>query len=457
MADIDKKAIKSIQDDNIKPRWRKQFPVIGKGTFLFNIARNNPFYITVRDNPTDDLKLDSWIGLTVTKERVSFLNKVLDEDPETLREETSSELFGSNIGIEPDYTCTYWLSYDRDRMVIKYGKGYRMKKTTILEYNFDHLESDRKELIRKEFFDPKVDRYVELYDEQPWETPVTEVSKSKPTAGMTAIDDVEKEVDFEPMPMVTDLSYIVKGSSTVNLFDLDSGKYIYSASLPPECQVLYDNITAKNVDLDYQGTDADHQYGFNLSDAIRYSIETEGCTLNERLKAKVGEFGDSDPLETYLRITLGKEKGNAPGIPYVLELWPKNHRSPIHNHGNAYALIRVLHGGLDVHYYNKASVKVLLSDESADCGCDGESPAKELGVFHVTEGDVTWISPNWYQTHMLSNNTNDYCATVQCYLYGNNDYMNWPYFDYIKSCDIIGEFTSLAAIGLKYASWRQSC
>ena len=230
-------------------------------------------------------------------------------------------------------------------------------------------------------------------------------------------------------------------SPTVNLSDLDLGKYIYSASLPPECQSLYDNVTAENVDLDYQGTN-EHQYHFKLSDAIRYSIETEGCTLNKHLQSKANEFDPSDPKQTYLRITLGKDHGNSPGIPYVLELWPKGHGSPIHNHGNAYAVIRVLHGGLTIHYYNKASVSVLPGDPSQpfdDCDC--ESNHTQLGQFSVKKGDVTWISPNWYQTHKLWNNTDDYCATVQCYRYGNNDNMNWPHFDYIKSCDIIGEFT----------------
>jgi hypothetical protein len=70
-----------------------------------------------------------------------------------------------------------------------------------------------------------------------------------------------------------------------------------------------------------------------LSDAIRYSIKTEGCVLNKKLKDKATEFGD-DPQETYLRITLGHSLGKSPGIPYVLEIWPKSNYSPIHNHGN---------------------------------------------------------------------------------------------------------------------------
>ena len=414
--------------------------MIGKGNLLLNINRDNPFYITVHGHGLGhSLKCESWIGLSVTDKRVSFLMKTPDEEPKLLCEATSSEFFGNNIGIEPNFICTYWLSYDRDGMVLKYGKGYRMEKTTILKHDFNcHYNEGDKDKIRNVFFSPKVDRYVELYNEKPLETPSLTAS-SESSVPASAIDNVELEVAFEPTPIVTDLSYIVKDSSEVDLFYLDSDKYIYSASLPPECQVLYDNITAANVDLDYQGTDPKYQYDFKLSDAIRYSIETEGCTLNTKLKSKANEFGD-DPKLAYLRITMGKERGNSPGIPYVLELWPKGHCSPIHNHGNAYGVIRVLHGGLTVHYYNKVSVSVLPGDESEDCGCEGESHVQKLGEFPVKKGDVTWISPNWYQTHKLCNNTDDYCATVQCYQYGNNDYMNWPYFDYIKTCDIIGGF-----------------
>ena len=440
----DKLACKAFQEKDIKPTWTKPFPTIGKGTLLFNIARSTPFYIIVRDNPLKS-DIESWIGLTVSKERVSFLDKINGGAPQTLCEATSSEFFGSNVGIEPEYICTYWLSYDRDRMVIKYGKGYRMEKTTILEYTFANLEKEKREEIRRVFFDPKVDRFVELYDEQPWETPKPEmmmnvalaVDETKP---MTAIGDVEKEVDFDPVPFVSDLSYLVKDSSTVDLFDLDNGEYMYSASLPPECQILYDNITAANVDLDYQGTDPNKRYDFKLSDAIRYSIDTDGCILNEKLKSKAGEFGKEDLAKTYLRVTLGKDYGNSPGIPYVLELWPKGHGSPVHNHGNAYALIRVLHGGLTVRYFNKVSQSVLVDNEASEREKE-RLEAQRLGQFPVKKGDVTWLSPNWYQTHQLWNDTNDYCATVQCYQYGQNDNMHWPYFDYIKSCDIIEEFT----------------
>ena len=210
-------------------------------------------------------------------------------------------------------------------------------------------------------------------------------------------------------------------SSKNTLFELNSNNYTFSASLPQACQELYHNVVQDGVYLDWSpGLDQ-----YKLTDAIRYSLESEDGLLHKKIEEKASEFGDNNPEKTYLRVTLGMDRGNSPGIPYVLEIWPKKHGSPIHNHGNAYAVIKVLHGGLTIHVYNKHT------DSEKD---------KELTKFDVKQGDVTWISPNWYQTHKLWNDTDDYCATIQCYQYGGNDNLHWPYFDYVKSNRVIDEF-----------------
>ena len=40
-------------------------------------------------------------------------------------------------------------------------------------------------------------------------------------------------------------------------------------------------------------------------------------------------------------------------MPYVLEIWPGGNGSPIHNHGGACAIIKVLFGCLSVNLFNK--------------------------------------------------------------------------------------------------------
>lgn len=112
-------------------------------------------------------------------------------------------------------------------------------------------------------------------------------------------------------------------------------------------KVLYQNVAAGLVDLNWQPDVGKYK----LSDAIRHSITTKGCILRKKLDSK-DPLGDQT-TEKYLRVTLGASAGQSPGIPYVLELWPAGNKSPIHNHGNAYAIIKVLHGGLTIKEFNK--------------------------------------------------------------------------------------------------------
>jgi hypothetical protein len=225
-------------------------------------------------------------------------------------------------------------------------------------------------------------------------------------------------VQFAKNPFICDLPPFILDSSQTNLFILDESNFVFSASLPVACKELYDNISHCNLNYN------EDLESVLLSDAIRYSIETEGCLLNKKLEDKATEFGD-DPHETYLRITLGHSLGKSPGIPYVLEIWPTSNYSPIHNHGNANAVIKVLHGSIRVNVYNKHTK---------------DSKAKPIEIVDLCKDDVTWIDRNWYQTHQLQNVNDDYCATIQCYNYDSGDTTHWPYFDYISANETIAEF-----------------
>ena len=231
---------------------------------------------------------------------------------------------------------------------------------------------------------------------------------------------VDPDVEFDRNPFVRNIPALVIDSSRVSLKILDKGDFCLSAGLPLVCRELYENV--KNCELDDSikaKTDR-----VKLSDAIRYSVEAEGCSLHRKLKKKADIFG-CNPKTTYLRVTLGHSYGNSPGIPYVLEIWPSKHRSPIHNHGNAHAVIKVLFGSIRVQIFNKHTT-------TADA-----VPLKE---FDARAGDVTWISRNWYQTHRLVNITEDFCATIQCYKYDDEENRHWPYFDYVSDDSAIKRF-----------------
>ena len=436
-----------IREDR-KPNWVRDFPVIGQGTLIFSIERDSPFFIVVR--PKLDAGLpgaDQWIALGVHKDRALF-TMFLEGKRHHLKE-VRGVVQDQSVGYEKGHKISYWFSYDRDLLTLKYGKGYRMTETTLMTHDFldGIVGKDDQMAMRKQLqylFSPEIRKRIEQYDVEPREQMIERYSKRiKSLRGAAlavmfahhgdhaaavekhsrelakSIVDIESMVAFDKAPFVCNWSPFVMDSSQLNLFELDSNKHTFSASLPPACLELYSNVTARDVDLDWSPS----AEKYRLSDAIRYSLKGPNGILYKKLKSKVDEFGSFD--QTYLRVTLGKNRGSSPGIPYVLEIWPKGHGSPIHNHGNAFAVIKVLHGGLTIKVFNKHM-------DHAD--------AQPLQKFDVKKGDVTWISPNWFQTHQLWNDTADYCATIQCYQYGSNDLTQWPYFDYESSTAVIDEF-----------------
>lgn len=421
--------------------WYKYYPLHGQGIMVFNILRKSPFEIVIR--PEEQKSTSEWLSLAIHRNKAEF--KLGGKQDKVL-----AQVKKDGVGYDPEEITSYWFSFNRDGLALKYGKGYFMEETTLLSFDFiANLTKDEEMKERDKMsylFSPKVHKTVELYDIQPKNFLIdiyalsmirrNQLLKSythmksndiaqlhgpsmsnedkkllKSQEGMRSqkeaggIVSIEKKVDFYPHPLVSNWPFAVLDSSQVSLFELDQNNYIPSASLPAECLELYSNVSAVNVDLNW--TPSYQKY--KLSDAIRHSFKKGVlCEKVEKKKMK------------YLRVTLGPSRASSPGIPYVLELWPKNNGSPIHNHSSAYAVIRVLYGGLRVEVYNK----------------DMKEKIKQVDV---REGDVTWISPYWYQAHRLFNDTDDFCATIQCYKYGQRDKSMWPYFDYVDD-HIIEEF-----------------
>ena len=434
---------------DLKPNWVKDFPVVGQGTLIFSIERDSPFFIVIRPKlDAGQPGADEWIALGVHKDRALFT--IFLEGKRHHLKGVRGVVKHESVGYEEGRKISYWFSYDRDLLTLKYGKGYRMTETTLMTHDFlDGIVcKDEQMKIRKKLhylFSPEIRKRIEQYDEEPREQMIEQYSKRIKTSRGAALAvkfahhgddqaaaldkhsrelaksviDIEGMVAFDKAPFVCNWSPFVLDSSQVNLFELDSNQHTFSASLPAACLELYSNVTAKDVDLDWSPSPEKYR----LSDAIRYSLQGPNGILYKKLKSKVDEFGSFK--QTYLRVTLGKDRGSSPGIPYVLEIWPMGHGSPIHNHGNSYAVTKVLHGGLTITVFNK------LTDQPN---------AQHLQEFNVKKGDVTWISPNWFQTHQVWNYTADYCATVQCYQYGSNDLTHWPYFDYVASTEVIDEF-----------------
>lgn len=199
-------------------------------------------------------------------------------------------------------------------------------------------------------------------------------------------------------------------SPSVSLDAIAGGLHLPASHLAPVARQMFDCVAGCQLDAD------DFP---EFSQAIAASIAGGWC--QRRLAEKADEFSKTDPnpAETYLRITLGENAGESPGVPYVLEIWPAGHFSPTHSHANAEAIIKVLHGDIEVQLYPYL----------------GPSAAP-FATADFTAGDVLWISPTLNQTHRLTNRGAAPCVTVQCYAYDRGDRAHYDFFDYLDKSDV---------------------
>lgn len=214
-------------------------------------------------------------------------------------------------------------------------------------------------------------------------------------------------------PFVKDYSYLVYDSTLTNklaIEDLDKN-IVTSYNLPIEGLVLYETI--KNIEIEQ-----------DVLDGIDFSIENEGCSLNTKLKNKaMVSFGSNDKRTSYIRIPFGVNYGNQPGQPFVLEIWPKGHFSPVHNHGNTVAIIKILSGTLVSEWYNPLAEVF------------NETP-KPVKTGYLVPGDITWMTSNYYQTHKLLNlNSTRSAVSVQAYAYSSSEIEFHESFNYVLQND----------------------
>ncbi|KAJ7135800.1 RmlC-like cupin domain-containing protein [Mycena epipterygia] len=280
------------------------------------------------------------------------------------------------------YTARYWVSIDHKNGILRFGRDYanlalvlyeaRLKKNVPPGYTFiDNLTT------------------VNVQQNGGTASPLQLVS--------------------QPLPVVQKLPPIIVPSESITLDQIAVGSATVPANLSAECQRLYANVAGANILLDTPGFP-------DFSQAIERSVNTEGLLCQKLLKKKASEFGEEDYMSTYLRITLGADLGNSPDPPYVLEIWPALHHSPIHNHGNSHAIIKVLHGNIKAYYFTSLYEARVIGP-----------PAK------LEKGDIPWIDPENYQVHQLSNENGSVCCTIQCYSYGANDVRHYEAFDYVNT------------------------
>jgi hypothetical protein len=349
-----------------------KLPIHGQGVLLFNTKLNGgkDYYFTFYTKDKTD-------GLKVCLNSTEFLVTRIKNNDKFVSQSKKG-------GLTNKSGAYYWFSLDSQNQSLYAGIGEPRIETICYTYQFDI--SDKLSEANKIFLESLVSIAVDL-------------------------SILPLKLLKNPITLQTPL--IVKGMNELTMDDVASNAYLPNASLSMAGQTLYNCVAGEKFVLDSPDFP-------DFSKAIEHSINTPGLWCNTRLKQKATEFGkDPQPLETYLRITLGQNNGDSPGIPYVMEIWPIGHYSPVHNHGGANAIIRLLHGNINVSLFPYL--------------CDDSETVEPFANKEFKTNDITWISTTLNQVHQLKNlDTNDSaCITIQCYLYDNNDKTHYDYFDYL--------------------------
>jgi hypothetical protein len=333
-------------------------PIAGQGVFLFTSTTPASFYVYNKDKSKGLQVLFTTVNITIYQ----LPELTLLVDP------TNKSGFTTASG------ASYWFSLDAQNQCLRAGVGEARLETQLYSY----------ELKEKSFLES-----------------LTQIQPSTVVSPVRVLRD----------PITRAVPLHVKRSHELTMHDIASNKVLPKSHLAPVAETLYDCIGWKSFSLNTLDFP-------DFCKAIEYSIATPGLWCYETLKKKAGEFGKPNPLETYLRITLGENNGESPGIPYVMEIWPPQHYSPVHNHAAAHAVIRVLHGTIHVKLFPFLSKDVLAPFAAVDFKKD----------------DITWISPTLNQTHQLTNHSKTTtCITIQCYMYPAKDRVHYDYFDYIDA------------------------
>jgi hypothetical protein len=375
---------------------RYEFPVSGQGTVSFTLNTGQPFRIVLasQTNP----------GGTLLALEVGLSRTTLCMGNDTSERGVIQQTTDPKALLDADTVVSYWLSVDSENGWVRFGKGEMLPRCTVFEVPLMRLEhafqapvTDSSAVAHPEMDEPlRALRYIGL---------ATPASQPLPTVLAHFL---------WPTPVVFAPSPRLLSGDAITLENLARNDATTSARLPSACQELYASVAGAAIELDT----ADFP---DFSAAINHSISTLGCLCYERLQQKAGDFGKPNK-QTNLRITFGPNQGDSPGSPFVLEIWPGNHYSPVHDHGGACAVIKVLHGDIWVELYPELNPKLIDYFEEA--------------VFH--KGDVTYLAPGCHQVHRMVNRnpSGRMAVTFQCYRYPDDDVVRWEYFDYIADGEV---------------------
>jgi hypothetical protein len=327
----------------------KSMPVKGKGTIEMSQKDSLPFELFVSTKSKAD-DPDAFALVLKVDNRESILGLFQNGSLRVLQRTTrAAALLQPNNGKWE----TYWLSYFKDKSMVKYGVGEVRPSFFMLEFTISAEENS--------VFAEIQHLHIKLNNEN----------------RLNQIGDLRNNVKIVigPEPVTFEPAVLVLPLPSFTLEHASHHTALTPVSLDQPCRELYESVINFPLnDLEFS----------QLTKAIEESIKTPDFWCYKKLREK-----SRGTLEaTYLRITVGQLEGRSPGHRYVVEIWPPGHYSSIHNHSNVYGIIRVLYGTVTVKLYPSLSVAT------------HEDHTYIEKVF--TEGQVTWISPRLNQTHQVS-------------------------------------------------------
>ena len=189
--------------------------------------------------------------------------------------------------------------------------------------------------------------------------------------------------------------------------------------LPRACAQLVAAVCAPGVGLEWPNTPRGA-----LAAAISHSLR--GGALAARLAAKAAASGLKIP---YLRVAVAAPRRCAPGEPFVLELWPAGCASPVHSHGGACGVFRVLHGKCTLRTFNAVHADGPPDDRGRVPHCE----ARALPL-----GSVGWFDGGRHQTHQIvsaDGPPGTFAATLQAFRYDDDDNVACPFMEVEVAAD----------------------
>ena len=263
--------------DNLVFFQQAQFNASLKGIIDIQARLTEPFALVVameEHNPAYDndyTKYSNYIVVNVDHQKAWFSIKRngLQVNLTDLTEVVESK---TSLGLDKEVITTYWLSYDRDNMTLKYGKGYAMEETTLLICDFSEGLTDASKIAKKRqtwsmffgIYDPNRKNVTLLLYRTPSDIKKN-IEKAVLGEQKAGFIHVEPIIEVRKEPLVVNPSPFVMQSSKATMNLIEKNQYTFSSELPAPCRMLYETIISSELDMEFELGTMD----VRLSDAIR--------------------------------------------------------------------------------------------------------------------------------------------------------------------------------------------